>query len=319
MPQRQSAMGAGWRLLTRRKAVVGWIYLANLLVGLLAAGAAGSALGVVLNQSLEADRLVNGFDLAVLIEALSRPQFVAAPAAFASIVLVVLNALLMFFITPGVAAEFLADSPLGAEEFFASCGRFFWRFVRLTLWTLLILLPIVALLGATRGALVKAAGRTEMLRLPFGVGLVGAIVIILVVLALRAWFDVALYELETSDERTTRRTLPAAWRRLRGEFGRLYRSYVASTFLMFALTAVVIVLWTRVPAARIGLTFLLMQVIVFGCLLARLWQRAAAACWFQQRVVEVTPAPVGPPEEIVPAPPLPLATPSLPEPELPLP
>ena len=317
-------MGAGWRLLTRRKAVVGWIYLANFVVGLLSAIAAGSALGVVLNQSLEADRLVNGFDLAVLIEALSRPQYVAAPAAFASIVLVTLNTLLMFFITPGVAAEFLADAPLGAEKFFGCCGRFFWRFVRLTPWTLLILLPIVALLGAARGALVKASDRSEMLRLPFGVGLVGGIVIMLVVLALRAWFDVALYELESGDARATRRMIPAAWRRLRGEFAGLYRSYVASTFLMLALTAFVIALWTRVPAARIGVTFLLMQLIVFSWVLVRLWQRAAAACWFQQRVFEMTPQQAAPPEETVsaPLPPLPaspLPASPLPEPELPLP
>lgn len=285
-------LGDGARLLGRRKAVVAWIFLGYLLLGGAAGLVAHFAVGPVLNRSLYSDRLASGFDLTVLFELLTRPEVSLMPAVAASLILGLLLGAALLFCTPGVCAEFLADQPLGYERFFQACGGFLWRFVRLVVLTSVILLPTMGLLGGVRSALMRAAGYSSHLRLPFMVFVGASLVAQLVGLVLRAWFDTAEFELVAGNRDSARRALGAA-RRLTGGFRlQLLGLYLVPSVLMCLATAALLWLWVMLPAQRVGLAILTGQSIILCWVVARLWQRASQAAWYQaHQPVPVEPSP----------------------------
>jgi hypothetical protein len=291
-------LAEGARLLARRKAMLAWIYAGYLALGALAALAAAMMVAPVLNRSLYSDRLLNGFDLATLVELLMRPEvrtdLLISRAAAAALVL----GIVLLVCMPGIVAELLADERLRTARFFHACGTFLWRFVRLVLLSWLILLPTMAVFGGIRTGLMNLADRSSQYRLPFLVFVTVSVVSQLVGLLLRAWFDAAQCDLVHHQRDTARRALGEARRLTRGYRGQLLGMYLVPGLLAWAGTLLVVALWLRQPPARIGLTILLGQVVIAWWVVSRMWQRAALAAWFKQQ----QPAPAVIPE-IVEAPP----------------
>src|SRR5262249_20839905 len=158
----------------------------------------------------------------VLFEFLTKPDTgsihaTARSAGYAAVLFVLLSLVFM----PGVFAGYVADARIPREEFFRACGKDLWRFLRLGFFPLPIAIPISMILGAIKNALVKAADNTSNERLPFFVSLGSSCLTFIVLLAIRAWFDLAQADVVVRNEGRVRKSLASGFRTSRRYLGRL--------------------------------------------------------------------------------------------------
>lgn len=277
-----------------------WLYLANYYLAVLPSAGFAFQVGGVLNHSLAAERLAHGFDLAVFLELLLRPEVTPRALFPISVFFAVVFALVTLFLTAGIVQSFLSDEHLRIGPFFQACGAWLWRFTRLTFLTLLIFGIVMGVMGALRAALMSWADKSPNPRLYFYAGLGSLLVLALVAIKLRLWFDLAQFHLVHTGERKVRRAIPAGVRLLRRGFLRLYGIYLGITVVGWAGLAAGMWLWVKLPPARVGLAFLVGHGILILWLGTRYWQRAAAALWFREHAPALPPA-VPPPAEVDPA------------------
>jgi hypothetical protein len=309
----------GARLLARRKAVVVWVFLAYFGFAIGAMSVASATFAPVTNTSLYSQRLAGGFDLVAMFELLGRPEISLGPLAVRSIVAIIGLGLLLWFCTAGIAAEFLSPENLGRERFFQTCGAFWWRFVRLILLTWVILLPTIAILGGIRTGLVDAADKSWHVRLPFIVFVAVSIIMQLIVLILRGWFDTAEFELIHNNRSKVRRALGEARRLTRGHRLQILWIYLVPAVLMWVVAFVWVALWLAAPAKAVGLAFLLAQAIILTLIVGRMWERAAQATWYLDHAPVPVEMPAIEPAIIEPIPSEPEPPGDFPQPEVDLP
>jgi hypothetical protein len=293
-------------MVVRNLRYVIWFFVLNLALAWFGTAAFRFQAKTVLDHSLYSDRLVHGFDLAVFIELLAKPEFgpTRAPAMAAT------GFICLFFLAtaiflPGVFQGYASTYRLPRDEFFRACGRNLWRFVRLLFVAGIVMGILTGVLFAIQGALVKKAGDSTNELLPFEVQMAGLTVIFLVMTTLRIWFDLAEADVVLSDQRAVRRSIASGFRHTFRSLGRLLGSYVLITIL--AAMVLVAGLWTwirTVPAESVLGAFLIGQVILLLLLIMRFWQRGVAVAYWRERML----VPVVAMEPIVPEPVLPPAT-----------
>src|SRR5260370_35591024 len=77
------------------------------------------------------------FDATVFAELLTKPEVSTLPWMTSSLAVGVIFLFYMLFISGGVLAIYHQDRKLTGGQFFESCGDFFWRMVRLLLWSII--------------------------------------------------------------------------------------------------------------------------------------------------------------------------------------
>lgn len=285
-------VGAGARLVWRRQRVLWWVYAINLVLALLGTLPAAFRIGSVLNASLAAERLRTGFDVALFAELAAHPDVSLGAQVPGSFFFVLLFFVFILFVTGGILEVYRRDLPLAAGEFFQACGAFFWRWVRLLIFLLIVLVPILILdrvLNRWSGRLASDSPR-EMLG--FWVQVAGLGVVLFLLMAVRLWFDMAQVRAVAENERVMRRTLVSAFKLTLGSFGQLFWMYLRISLLAWAGLAAAIWVWVKfVPPERVGISFLLSQAVVLLWLGTRLWQRASETLWYQRRYPAPAPAP----------------------------
>ena len=314
-----ACLAEGARVLARRKAVVVWVYLAFLAFGIGAWSGAMTALGPVANASLYSQRLAGGFDVAALSELLSRRDIQIAPLAVRSIASMIGLGLVLWFCAAGIMSEFLSPGKLGSERFFQACGAFWWRFVRLVLLTWVILFPTLGILGAIRTSIVNEADESWHLRLPFVLFVSISVIIQLIGLMLRGWFDTAELDMIHNDRPKARRALGAARRVTAGHRLQILWIYLVPAVLMWVGVLVWATLWFEAPAGSVGLAFLMGQLIILTMITGRMWQRASQACWYRDHAPVAVEVPALDSTLQTPAPEAPQTNEELPQPEVGLP
>jgi hypothetical protein len=287
MAIRTRAASAGFGLLLRRHYLLWWVFAVNFVLAALAALAPAASMAGVMGHSLYSNRLVTGFDVGVLTELLMRPQVhgTTTLALFPLIFFV-----FMLLAEGGILLSYRQDRRFGAGEFFGAGGKFFWRFVRLSLCLLVILLPLLLAwheLSSWSGRL-SAVSPNPLTG--FRVELAGGIVLLLVFLALRLWFDVAQVRIVASDERSVLRALRWAFGTTVRHFGSLYWFFFRISLAAWVEMAVVFWIWMNyVPQEHMGLSFLLGQIALLLWLAARLWQRAGETVWYERKLETIAP------------------------------
>lgn len=264
-----------------RKRYFAWLYAASFLFAGVGALAMAHQAGALLNHSLDADRLLHGFDVAALFAVISNPAVDLGAVAQVSALLLALYFLAVLLLTPGIVFSFVHVEPPSTENLFRASGRYFWSFVRLLLWTLLFAGIIVGGLNAVRAALLKFTdNRTGDERVLLAVSLSTLAVVLVVEVFLRLWFDLAEFLLVRRADRASRRTLLPAWRALRRAPLRLFAIHVVTALAGWIVFALGAWLWWHAPSASVWLAFLLGQGMTLALLAARYWQRASEAAWF---------------------------------------
>ena len=297
-------------MVLHNKRYLGWFFVLNLVLGLFGTVSFVNQAGAILDHSLEADRLVHGFPLAVLIEMISRPEFgptIASRGPAMLFALLFMVATVLFL--PGVFAGYASTYRLPREDFFRACGRNLWRFIRLMIVAGIVMGIVATILFIINGAIAKQAGESTNEILPFELQMIGLGVIFLVMTTLRIWFDLSEADIVLSDERAVRKSMRAALRHTFSGLFRLLTSYVVTTVVAAVFLVGGIWCWMHfVPATSVKGAFVTAQLTLFLLLIPRFWQRGIAVSYWQQNMM----LPAVAVQQVIPPQPVPVAV--IPEP-----
>ena len=283
--RRRSMLIQGLRLLLRHPGALVWTYVANLAVALLFSFHLHAQLSSLLDHSLAAQRLNSAFDLGVAASAFGRLTYRQPSSGAAAYAGLPLYFLIYFLLVPGALFVYRVGVSAGLGTLILNGVTFFWRFVRITLLTVLVSGIVLGPLFALQGA--WAAHVEEHI---VGVSAVyhelpGFLIILLVACVLRLYFDlVEVYTVQLDtflrsngkrDTRVRKALLPALrglWRNLPPALG---------TFVLLALLGMTVFFLTgrialhTLAQPRVWPAFLLIQLGLFFNLAMRFWQRAA--------------------------------------------
>ncbi|HEV2492393.1 MAG TPA: hypothetical protein VG204_04900 [Terriglobia bacterium] len=284
--------GAG--LVWRRQSVLWWIFAVNLLLALAGTLPMASRTGAILNNSLESAKLVHGMDLPALAGLAmdpSHPLSSGMPALGFAVVFFVF----MLFIEGGVLEVYRLDRKLTRAEFFGACGTFFWRFARLVLYSLILLIPIFLAAQFVINRSGKLARDAAPPMAGFWFEAAGLVIVLFLLMAVRLWFDLAQVDAVREDERAMRRGLRRAARAMRGHFWRLFWVFFRISLAGWVFLAAAFWVWVRhVRPESIRASCLLSQAVLLVWLGTRLWQRASETLWYERQSPLPAPAPSTP-------------------------
>jgi hypothetical protein len=173
----------------------------------------------------------------------------------------------------------------------------------LTLYLLIVLIPIFILGGIAHHAYdrINKQSISPMPAVHFFEA--AAVVILLLLICVRVWFDMAQVIAVAEDERRMRISLRRAAALLRQNFGSLFWLYFRVSLIAWIVFAIGVHIWmNHLRPASILTPFLLSQFLIIfwqGC---RLWQRASECIWYRehQRAIAVSSAayePLPPPQQ----------------------
>ena len=284
MSQNRSLLFHGLGLTLRRFPALVWAFVFNLMYAALATARIAGDIGNVTDTSLAAAPLSHGFDLATLAALLGKLSVGPglSPSVAPSLPLYLAT---YFLLIPGTLLCYQTGVPARLSTLLQAGLLHFWRFVRITLLTVivsgLILGPLVALqIRWADHVDAHVVGRSAFLH-----DLAGILIIALVAAILRLYFDlVEVYTVQLGlqirsngrPDRRVRKTLLPALRALRKNFWRTY-----PTFVVLALLGLAAVFFTAriamhsLAQPRVWPMFLLAQTGLFLMLATRFWQRGA--------------------------------------------
>jgi hypothetical protein len=243
--------------------------------------------------------LLHGFDYAVLVEMISRPEFgrvsgSTAPAMLLAVPFFLASLLFM----PGVLLGFSSDHRISRQEFFRVSGFNVWRFLRLIVFYAVIagiVTGILFIAGASWAKTVDRAANDD--RLPYLIQMASLAVIFLILTLIRAWFDLAQTDVVLQDQHAVRKSVVWGFEVTRQNLGRLLGSYVLIAVMAAVVLFAGVFIWhVIVPPSSVLGAFLVSQVILLLLLAMRFWQRASAVAFYlrhtQERPIEARTAPV---------------------------
>jgi hypothetical protein len=279
--EQKGMIAAGFSLLWRRQSLLWWVLVVNLVCGVLGALPAAVPLAHALSHSLAALKLSNGFDLGMFGELVRLPDVGILRYITGAWISAFLFVLFMLFVTGGILETYRQDRRLATGDFFAACGAFFWRLVRLLL---LSIIPFL-IVGLIRVGLSKLADHIGDRAIADQVGIflgwAAMIIFLLLTLWVRLWFDIAQVRAVVQNERRMWRNLWKSWSITWHNVGRLFGMYFVIALLAWIGLVVGLVIWSRLPPTASPLTFLLLELIMLAQLSTRLWQLASAVTWYQ--------------------------------------
>ena len=287
MRDKKSLLSSGWGMVARNKRYIFWFWLLNLTLAEFGTAAFRKSAHAILDHSMTADRLLHGFDLAVMISLLARPEFgpmasAETPAMYFSFLFLVFTTLFL----PGVFQGYASTYRLPREDFFRACGRNLWRYIRLMIVAGIVMVIATLALFGVHGVLEHKAGEsTNELLLP-EVRFAGLFVIFLIMTGFRIWFDLAEADVVLNDQRVVRRSIGTAFRHTFRSLSRLLVSYVVTAVAAAIILLGGIWVWMKFVAPEKWFTaFVLSQLILFLLLIPRFWQRGIVVAYWKQNMM----------------------------------
>lgn len=272
----KGTVGTGWNLVWRHKKILIWVFIVNLVLGVLATNAPRIEFSQVLDNSLQSARLANGFDFGTFAELLTRPDVNMTALMRGSVLYSYLFFLFMLFIVGGILTAYREDRPLPIGEFFGASGDYFWRMVRLFLMSLI---PYAIAAAITAIVFVISSGVANE-KTAFQIRMVGIGLGILLVLLVRLWFDVAQVRVVAQNEHGMFRDLMRAFVIAFKALGTLLWMYLRISIVAWVLLGIGLWWWSHLPGNQVWATWVLLEAVMFTQIFARLWQRAASVRWY---------------------------------------
>lgn len=272
----KGTVGTGWSLVWRHKKILIWVFVVNLVLGVMAANAPRVEFRSILDHSVQSARLVNGFDVGTFVELLSRPDINMTALLRGSVLYSYLFFLFMLFIIGGILTAYREDRGLSTGEFFGASGEYFWRMVRLFLMSLI---PY-AIIAAITGIVFAIASGAASEKTAFQIRIVGMVVAVVLVLLVRLWFDVAQVRAVAQNEHGMFRDLMRAFVISFKSLGTLFWMYLRISIVAWVLLGLGLWAWSHLPGNQVWATWWLLEAVMFTQIFARLWQRAASVHWY---------------------------------------
>lgn len=312
MNDNKGLLSSGLARVMRNKRYIFWFWVLNLTLAEFGSSAFRKSAHAILDNSAQAEKLLHGFDLSVLLNLFALPQFgsmsaMTTPALYFAGLFFLATALFL----PGVFLGYSSTYRLSREEFFRACGRNLWRYIRIMIIAGIVMGIVAGLLFAANGAIVKKADESTNEMLPVYLQFIGLGVIFLVMTTLRIWFDLAEADAVLNDQRAVRKSIGAGFRYTFRSLGRLLGSYVLATIVAAMILFGGLWVWLKaVSPESVAGAFVISQITLFLLLIPRFWQRGIAVTYWQQRmlvpVVVMNPVELPPVAPVIPEP-LPIA------------
>lgn len=272
----RGTVGTGWKLVWRHSKILWWVFAVNLILGFLATITPRVQLGSVLDRSLESNKFVDGFDMGAFIELASKPEITLQALMRGSIIFTYLFFVFMLFVIGGILAAYREDRRLSMGEFFEASGAYFWRMVRLFLFSIIPMIVIGVIVSVFFGIASNLASEVTA----FYFKIAGIVVGVILVLLLRLWFDVAQVRAVAQNEHGMFHNLKRAFRVTTRALGTLLWMYLRISIVAWVVLWLGLWLWTHLPSRQIGLSWLLLELVLLTQIFARLWQRASSVAWY---------------------------------------
>jgi len=277
----QNIFLGGLRLLFANKRILLWSYLPLLLIGLAGGAASRGRVGPFLDHSLAAQKLAGDIDIAYYAELFVHANQDAQSPSPIEAPLVLLSVLFSFFLAAGTLYVFLSAEKPRLATVVGTGIQYFWRFFRLTLFLAIIAGPILGLLGWLRTIYLNHADE-KFVEAAYDLrAVLTLIILLLVAVTLRLWFDLAevyVVQLGIAGDRRVRRSLGPSMRLLRRQFIRVFLCYCAAGAIGVLGFLFFLWIWTIGQTSHLILPVFLISQIGLLCLLAsRIWQRGILA------------------------------------------
>jgi hypothetical protein len=285
-------LGTGAGIVWRRQRVLWWIFIVNALLAVFGTRGIAMRLGETLDHSLASQRLVHGFDVATFANLSIYPGAPLSPSTPEVIHFGIVFFFFMLLVTGGILEAYLRDTSPSTTEFFRAGAHCFWRFFRLLIYFAIV----VGIIGAIAFGVDSLSDAIDNRWIPdmrgFWVELIGGLIVLFLMMAVRLWFDMAQIHAIAQDDTRMFRMLREAGRFTRRNFGSLFWLYFRISFVAWAGFALGLWVWYRfVGPTHVGVSIFLGQILVLFWLWARLWQRASETVWYQDHQTALEPAP----------------------------
>jgi len=290
----KSFLSDGYSRVWRHQRILWWLFVVNLVLGHLSVFGMVSRWAGVLDHSLAADQLYHGFNLGRYIELGMQPGIGFGSAAPGITAFAIVFFLFMLFVTGGILEAYRSPYKISAADFFQASGAWFWRFVRLLIMFVIVLIPLVIAANAIKNWSGDLSSNAAPEKLGFWVDVAGALVIWFIAMCLRLWFDVAQVHAVATGERAMLRALKRAWGMTFGNFGGVFPLYLVPSLASFIAMAMILLIWTKVPSTSVGVSFVLLEIWMLLWLGTRLWQRAGETAWYQRTQIPAQMEPIIP-------------------------
>jgi hypothetical protein len=261
---------------------------------------------------MQSRRLADMFDLGTFSALSSDPEVDLYGSHGASLHFALVFFVFALFITGGILEAYRSGRKLTTREFFEACGSYFWRWVRLLILMLIVLIPVVmlaSLLSKETGRLLGDAGEKTGYWFVFG----GTCVVGLLAMFVRLWFDMAQVRAVVEEETAMWRNARHAFKITTGNIATLFWMYFRISVVGWVVFAAGVYVWAKMPPARFEWTILFMEIVIVFNFGVRLWQRACEMSWYQRRFLAEIAAPGPVPGALGPAPLVTIAPPPSPE------
>lgn len=282
---RSSILLGGLRLVWRHPGAVVWTYLFNLGIALVFSLPLHARLASVLDHSIAAQGLNASFDLGTLGAVAHRLSYRVPSSGAAIYSGLPIYFFWYFVLVPGALFSYRIGAPQRLAILVSTGLCFFWRFVRITLLTVLVSLLVLGPLFAIQNAWMTHVDEHAVGVAAVYHDLVGWVVIALLAAVLRVYFDlVEVYTVQLDDQfrdngkpdRRVRKVLLPAAKTLWVNFWRVYGFFWGTTLTgLIALALVGTIAVESLAQPRVWPAFLLLQLGFFLSIFTRYWMRAA--------------------------------------------
>lgn len=291
MTDQRGLLSEGFGRVWHYQRVLWFMFLINLALAHFAAGPIIHKLDGVTDHSLQAHRISNMFDVGAFSALSSDPEVKLFEAAGSSFSSAIVFFFIVLFLTGGILEAYRSGRKLTTREFFEACGSYFWRWVRLLIMMLIVLVPVAILASVVSKQsgtlLADASEKTGYWFFLAGMSFVG-----LVAMFVRLWFDMAQVRAVVEEESGMWRNARRAFKITTGNFVTLFWMYLRISIVGWVVFCAGLYVWAKMPPARFVWTIFLLEIVVLFGFGVRLWQRACEMIWYQRRFLAPLAAPV---------------------------
>jgi NADH:ubiquinone oxidoreductase subunit 6 (subunit J) len=298
-------MREGARRVWRHQRILWWLVFINFLLAAFGTIPMASRVGSVADHSLHSQALSARFDLFAFVELASNPDVAFWSKTTDNIWFALIFFVFALFVTGGTLETYRADRKLTNAEFFQACGAYFWRWMRLVVYLLIVLAPIFFLASGITKWSDKLSEDSSSEMMGFWVDVGGLLFVLLVMMVIRLWFDMAQIRAVAEQETAMRRNLARTFKLIFRNFGALFGMYFCISLFAWLGFMLAWWLWLRIPGERIGSSFVLFEVVLVWWIGTRLWQRASETAWYEGHAEVAALAPMYPSFSEAPSPSLP--------------
>jgi hypothetical protein len=289
--------------------VLWFIFFINLVLAHFSAGAASHKLDRMTDHSLHGQRLTGMFDVGTFSALASSPEVRLFEVAGVSISYSLLFFVIVLFLTGGILEAYRSGRKLTTREFFEACGSYFWRWVRLLVMMLIVAIPFLMLTKVVFDKPTDMMLSATEEKTGFWLIVIGLGAILLVLMCIRLWFDMAQVRAVVEEETAMLRNAGRAFKLTFSNFGSLFWMSLRISLMGWLVLALGLYIWAKMPPARSQASFLVLEIVVLFGFWTRLWQRACEMVWYQRRFLAPLTVSVPIPSAPVPTPLLTIAPP----------